>query len=53
VDASCKVFNVVNTGRSSRKYLSSFETCAEAKVFMASGDKGTGRQQWTLTKVAA
>jgi hypothetical protein len=43
---------VVNTGRSSRKYLSSYETCAEAKVFVASGDKFTGRQQWTVTKVA-
>jgi hypothetical protein len=52
VDASCTVFNVMNTGRSSRKYLSSHKTCAEAKVFVASGDKFTGRQQWTVTKVA-
>jgi hypothetical protein len=51
LDASCTVFNVVNTDRTSRKYLSSYETCAEAKVFVASGDKGTGRQQWTLTQV--
>jgi hypothetical protein len=51
-DDDCTSFNILNVGRrGSPRFLSAYETCAEAKVFMASRDKYTGRQQWYVSKL--
>lgn len=55
VRGSCATVNVVHAGRAARgkpSVLSAPTACDSHNVFLAAKDQGTGRQQWTLKKVA-